>query len=351
MRIVASAEPASSPAPDVTVMSSAGASAADPADDDDGQAQPGQFAYEAPLPDDTIVSVRAVLVDGRTAASDTKTVRTDGTCAGEVAFDAGRGTQAGPSLAPAPATSAAGGAAPAPEPPPPPPASSGPQPAPEPGREGAAPGPPAEPGAEGAAPGPPAEPGAEGAAPGPPAEPGAEGAAAGPPPALPAPGGGDAGAAPAPQEPPPQPPREQEQPGQGGGCLVATAAHGTELAPQVQALRELRDNTVLSTGAGSAFMAAFAQAYYAVSPQVADLERAHPALRQAAALALAPMLHALGVVSLAEPGSEAGVAAYGALAIALVAGMYVAAPAAGVWCLARRAGILRGRPPAAGRSG
>ena len=39
----------------------------------------------------------------------------------------------------------------------------------------------------------------------------------------------------------------------GGGCLIATAAFGSEMAPQVQLLRELRDNTVLQTESGSAF--------------------------------------------------------------------------------------------------
>ncbi|MDG7054424.1 MAG: fibronectin type III domain-containing protein, partial [Nitrososphaerota archaeon] len=34
---------------------------------------------------------------------------------------------------------------------------------------------------------------------------------------------------------------------QGGGCLIATAAYGSEMAPQVQLLREIRDNKVLST--------------------------------------------------------------------------------------------------------
>ena len=38
--------------------------------------------------------------------------------------------------------------------------------------------------------------------------------------------------------------------GDGGGCLIATAAFGSELSPQVQFLREIRDNTVLQTESG-----------------------------------------------------------------------------------------------------
>ena len=38
----------------------------------------------------------------------------------------------------------------------------------------------------------------------------------------------------------------------GGGCLIATATFGTELSPQIQNLRELRDNTILSTKSGIA---------------------------------------------------------------------------------------------------
>ena len=120
-----------------------------------------------------------------------------------------------------------------------------------------------------------------------------------------------------------------------GGCLIATAAYGTEIAPQVQRLREIRDGTLLTTESGRAFMSAFGTAYYAFSPQVADLEREHPALRQAVAALAAPMLLALQVVDSAEAGSEQSVVAYGALAIALVAGMYVAAPAAGAWYAVR----------------
>jgi len=59
------------------------------------------------------------------------------------------------------------------------------------------------------------------------------------------------------------------------GSLV-TATFGSELAPQVQFLREIRDNTVLSTTSGASFMTAFNTFYYPFSPAVADLERQNP---------------------------------------------------------------------------
>ena len=62
----------------------------------------------------------------------------------------------------------------------------------------------------------------------------------------------------------------------GGGCLIATAAYGTELAPQVQFLREIRDNTVMSTASGASFMTGFNQLYYSFSPTIADWERENP---------------------------------------------------------------------------
>ena len=34
---------------------------------------------------------------------------------------------------------------------------------------------------------------------------------------------------------------------EGGGCLIATATYDSELAPQVQQLRELRDHKLLQT--------------------------------------------------------------------------------------------------------
>ena len=115
--------------------------------------------------------------------------------------------------------------------------------------------------------------------------------------------------------------------GNGGGCLIATAAYGTEMASQVQYLREIRDGTLMSTSSGTSFMAAFNQMYYSVSPQIADMERESPAFREVVRVAITPLLASLSLMSLAEDGSEASVVGVGTLIIALNAGMYVGLPA------------------------
>ena len=63
---------------------------------------------------------------------------------------------------------------------------------------------------------------------------------------------------------------EDESSEEGGGCLIATAAYGSEMSPQVQMLREIRDNQLMNTESGSAFMSAFNNVYYSFSPIVAD---------------------------------------------------------------------------------
>ena len=114
-------------------------------------------------------------------------------------------------------------------------------------------------------------------------------------------------------------------PADGGGCLIATAAYGTETAGQVQKLREIRDGA-LSTGAGSAFMSGFNQFYYAFSPAVADLERSNPAFKEAVRVSLQPALWSLGIMEFAE--SEAQVAIFGSLVILFNASLLVSPVAA-----------------------
>ena len=120
----------------------------------------------------------------------------------------------------------------------------------------------------------------------------------------------------------------------GGGCLVATAAYGTETAAQVQRLREARDGPVASTGAGAAFLSAFNQIYYSFSPAVADLERSSPAFREAVRISLQPALWSLGVLEFAESGEQA--ALLGSLAVLFNAGL-LASPAAAVLAYRRLA--------------
>ena len=129
----------------------------------------------------------------------------------------------------------------------------------------------------------------------------------------------------------------------GGGCLIATAAYGTELAPQVQLLREARDGALAQTAAGSAFLGAFNTAYYAFSPAAADAIRDHPAAADAVRAAAVPLLSILSVVSLADGQSEWQAAALALLAAALALGAYVAAPAAAAALAVRHARRRRPR--------
>jgi peptidyl-prolyl cis-trans isomerase B (cyclophilin B) len=114
---------------------------------------------------------------------------------------------------------------------------------------------------------------------------------------------------------------------EGGGCLIATATFGSELAPQVQQLRELRDNTILSTKSGVAFMTGFNQFYYTFSPTIADFERENPIFKETVKLAITPMLSSLSILNYANIDSEQEILGYGISIILLNIGMYFVAPA------------------------
>jgi len=115
--------------------------------------------------------------------------------------------------------------------------------------------------------------------------------------------------------------------GEIGGCLIATATFGSELAPQVQFLREIRDNTVMSTSSGASFMAGFNTIYYSFSPAVADLERQSPIFKQVVKVAITPLLSTLSLLNYVEIDSESEMLGYGIGIILLNIGMYFVAPA------------------------
>ena len=117
----------------------------------------------------------------------------------------------------------------------------------------------------------------------------------------------------------------QESTEEGGGCLIATAAYGSEMAPQVQQLREIRDNKLMNTESGSAFMSGFNELYYTFSPTIADMERENPMFKEIVKAGLTPMLSTLSIMENAN--SESEVLGFGLSVIALNLGMYIAAPA------------------------
>ena len=110
-----------------------------------------------------------------------------------------------------------------------------------------------------------------------------------------------------------------------GGCLIATATYGSEFAPQVQQLREIRDNQLMNTEAGSAFMLGFNELYYTFSPTIADYERENPYFKEAVKLTITPMLSTLAIMDNAE--TELEVLGFGLSVIALNLGMYLGVPA------------------------
>ena len=123
---------------------------------------------------------------------------------------------------------------------------------------------------------------------------------------------------------------------EGGGCLIATAAYGSEMAPQVQFLREIRDNTVLQTQSGTSFMTAFNSFYYTFSPTIADYERENPVFKEVVKISLTPLLTSLTILNYVDIDTEQEMLGYGIGIIMLNIGMYFVAPAVIVITLSKK---------------
>ena len=128
----------------------------------------------------------------------------------------------------------------------------------------------------------------------------------------------------------------QSSESEGGGCLIATAAYGSEMAPQVQFLREIRDNTVLQTQSGTSFMTAFNTFYYTFSPTIADYERENPVFKEVVKVGLTPLLTSLTILNYVDIDTEQEMLGYGIGIIMLNIGMYFVAPAVVIIALKKR---------------
>jgi len=111
-----------------------------------------------------------------------------------------------------------------------------------------------------------------------------------------------------------------------GGCLIATAAFGSELSTQVQQLRETRDNKLMTTDTGNTFMNFFNKYYYSFSPAIADYERENPLFREAVKVFITPMILTLTIINHVDVDSEEKIILFGVGIIFLNLLIYVVIP-------------------------
>jgi len=69
-----------------------------------------------------------------------------------------------------------------------------------------------------------------------------------------------------------------------GGCFIATAAYGTPMAEEIEALRDFRDEYLLTNPVGQALV----ELYYKISPPMAEFIEEHPALKPVVRAGLLP---------------------------------------------------------------
>ena len=108
-----------------------------------------------------------------------------------------------------------------------------------------------------------------------------------------------------PGPPGPEPPTDQG--GDNGRCFIATAAYGSYLAPEVRELRRFRDEVLLTSAPGRAFV----DAYYALSPPIAAFIADHDAARAITRWALTPVV--IAVKHPAAAGAGAALVLFGAI--------------------------------------
>jgi len=113
-------------------------------------------------------------------------------------------------------------------------------------------------------------------------------------------------------------------------CIIATVAYGSELAPEVQFLRSFRDDVVMSTESGRAFMNVFNAFYYSFSPQAASVISENQLLRDTVKASLDPLIKALSasarVQSVLAINPELATITAGLVASALIGLVYLFPP-------------------------
>jgi hypothetical protein len=119
-------------------------------------------------------------------------------------------------------------------------------------------------------------------------------------------------------------------------CVIATAAYGSELAPEVVYMRYVRDRLIGSTPTGRTLVASFNVFYYSWSPPLAERIAGNGLLRALFRVLLLPLvgivhitaLTFMGMASMTENADMASVVAFVAAA-AMTLTIYVVLPVVG----------------------
>jgi streptogramin lyase len=128
-------------------------------------------------------------------------------------------------------------------------------------------------------------------------------------------------------------------------CIIATATYGSELAPEVQLLRNFRDYSIMKTQSGSNFMVAFNAWYYSFSPYVANYLITHWVERTIMKGVLYPLIGILyltsNLYSTTSKYPELAALLSGLLASSLIGGFYLGLPTSLLRAKVRRLRGLR----------
>ena len=112
--------------------------------------------------------------------------------------------------------------------------------------------------------------------------------------------------------------------------MIATATYGSQVAPEVQLLRNFRDNSIMKTQAGSSFMVVFNAWYYSFSPGVANYISSHSAERTVMKGVLYPLVGILyltsNLYSATASFPELAVLLSGLIASSLIGAFYLGLP-------------------------
>jgi len=129
-------------------------------------------------------------------------------------------------------------------------------------------------------------------------------------------------------------------------CVIASVVYGSELAPEAQFLREFRDQTAMSTFAGSQFMRIFNAFYYSFSPSVAQRVGESPAATLAVRALVYPLLASLraatSVSRVLSASQEVAILVAGILGSCLTGTIYLLPSLVVVRTLKRRLKAARG---------